>query len=46
MKYILIIIAFLILSCNTEKISPLDNALQSEHPSIKKVMDNLSEHEV
>lgn len=46
MKYILVIITFLLISCKTEINSSLDNALKSQHPAIKKVIDNLSEHEV
>ena len=46
MKYILIIIAFLIFSCKSEITSPLDNALQSEHPAIKKVIENSEEYEI
>jgi len=46
MKYTLVIIIFLLLSCNSEVITPLDNALKSQHPAIKKVMGNPERHEI
>lgn len=44
MKKILIVIVVLIFGCECK--SPLEVALHSENPKIKKVMDNLDEHEV